>query len=192
MRIIFLVRNLEKQLFENNRENSGTYVPRSCVRFKLESSTALFRDIASFRVNCSLVRRMGLRGKRSRVLRGASYRMMHRETKFRSTWSRISKSVDTKISRLREGACVEWKGCQPAAGGATYLELWRRLIIQNIQLYLPENSHRPACPVQGPGHEDGYTAQTTERIGPERMLRTSKHEISRDLGRSRLFKNAAE
>jgi len=32
---------------------------------------------------------------------------------------------------------VEKKGGPPAAGGATYVELWRRLIIQNIQLYLP-------------------------------------------------------
>lgn len=33
---------------------------------------------------------------------------------------------------------MEKKGGLPAAGGATYVELWRRLIIQNIQLYLPK------------------------------------------------------
>lgn len=45
------------------------------------------------------------------------------------------------------GACVEKKGGLPVAGGATYVELWRRLIIQNIQLYLPKKltrvRHRP-------------------------------------------------
>lgn len=36
---------------------------------------------------------------------------------------------------------MEKKAGLPAAGGATYVELWRRLIIQNIQLYLPSDPH---------------------------------------------------
>lgn len=44
----------------------------------------------------------------------------------------------------------------PAAGGATYVELWRRLIIQNIQLYLPPNPHELGA-VRARTHTDAPT-----------------------------------
>ena len=49
------------------------------------------------------------------------------------------------MSRLKGGACIEGEGGKSAHGcRRDVLELWRRLIIQNIQLYLPENAHRAA------------------------------------------------
>jgi len=51
-----------------------------------------------------------------------------------NTTPRADPSMNTQIPKSES---AEKKGGLPAAGGATYVELWRRLIIQNIQLYLP-------------------------------------------------------